>query len=289
MRSKLLPFCLLASFLLAGCAGSSGSEVHAAVVDESDFLSVSAFSDIKVISTAVKTASGSSAQSDATSAAAASSSSSSSTAETSAHSAAYYLNDDFTITNGSENFIGVSGTYSGLTQYVLINVSKKSGFVTNDTSLLDAERASTKALLAQDYSDLGAIYAGFRQYAGKTAADFANMISLSFLYSVEGTAAGYTLKTRVTNDQGYIDTHVYLTLDQVDGKWAFTNYSKRVTTARKNEKGTTEYDYAISEYSIATASAYPKLAVSLSEYSVYLKDNSIADVSLPNGIPLTTK
>lgn len=288
MSPKVLALSLLLVLPLAsGCAGAS-EEVHGMVVDESDFLSVSAFADLKVISTAVKTASGSSAQSDAASSVAASSDSDSS-GETSAHNAFYYLNDDFTIANGTENYIGVSGTYSGLTQYVLINVSKKSGFVTNDTTLLDAERASTKALLAKDYSDLAAIYADFRNYAGKSATDFPNMLSLSFLYSVEGDAAGYTLKTRLSTADGYTDTYVYLTLDQVDGEWAFTNFSKRITTARTSEQGKTEYDYAITEYSIATASAYPKLAVSLSEYSVYLKDNTIADVSLPNGIPLTAK
>lgn len=302
MKKKWLLQGILFLSLLSGCS----SEVQSGLVkSESDFLTVASFNDLTVASTSFKNISGSSNPAGATGSA---QSSGTSSETSSSHSAALYQNDNYVISNGTDNYIGLSGTYSGLTQYILIDVTKKTGFVTSDGSLLNKARDLTKTLLQKDYGDLQAIYDGFKGYLGKTASDFENMTSLYLGYSYAGTTAGYTLKTSTqTTDKATVtvsgvsdekttvttvNTSVFMTLDQYDGKWAFSNYSKRVETIIEESafgKSNTLHRYAITEAAVVVSTAYPTLAVSLADYSVYLRDEGIKDVTLKDGIPLTGK
>ena len=292
---------LLLSFL-SGCS----SEVQSGLVKSaSDFLTVASFNDLTVVSTSFKNVTGSSNPSGATASA---QSSDASSEASSSHSAALYQNDNYVIANGTDNYIGLSGTYSGLTQYLLIDVTKKTGFVTSDGSLLDNARDLTKTLLQKDYGDLQTIYNGFKGYLGKSASDYENMTSLYLGYSYAGTTAGYTLRTstQTTKEENVtvssvtgekttvttVNTSVFMTFDQYDGKWAFSNYSKRIETIIDETafgKSNTVHRYAITEATVAVASAYPTLSVSLADYSVYLHDEGIKDVTLQDGIPLTGK
>jgi len=275
------------------------------VKSASDFLTVASFNDLTVVSTSFKNVTGSSNPSGASVSA---QSSDTSSEASSSHSAALYQNDNYVIANGTDNYIGLSGTYSGLTQYLLIDVTKKTGFVTSDGSLLDNARDLTKTLLQKDYGDLQTIYNGFKGYLGKSASDYENMTSLYLGYSYAGTTAGYTLRTstQTTKEENVtvssvtgekttvttVNTSVFMTFDQYDGKWAFSNYSKRIETIIDETafgKSNTVHRYAITEATVAVASAYPTLSVSLADYSVYLHDEGIKDVTLQDGIPLTGK
>src|SRR5574344_1133942 len=128
MKKKWLLQGILFLSLLSGCS----SEVQSGLVkSESDFLTVASFNDLTVASTSFKNISGSSNPAGATGSA---QSSGTSSETSSSHSAALYQNDNYVISNGADNYIGLSGTYSGLTQYILIDVTKKTGFVTSDGS-----------------------------------------------------------------------------------------------------------------------------------------------------------
>lgn len=272
----------LTPLVLAGCAQNTSKSVASL----SDFLTVADVSKLKIATTSVKTASGSSSAGTNSSAASNSATSSAVSENVTSHSANFYAHDDFSIANGSVNYIGFTKTYGSQTQYFLINASKKSGFVTNDSTTLDEQRAATKTLISKDYSDLVQVYAMMQTYVGKTAADFPNMKTLSLAMSVEGDAAGYTLITVEDDGTTSVDSRYYLTLDQFGDAWAFTNYSKRVTTTIKSEKGITT-NYSVAEYAVSVVTEYSALSVSLSTYSLYLKDHNASEVSFADGVPLT--
>jgi hypothetical protein len=286
MKKSGLFVLLLAPLVLISCGVNTAKSVSSLT----DFLSASDVASLKIAATSVKTATGSSSagQTSSSTSQAAVSSTSSSSETTSSHSANLYANEDFVITNGTDNYIGFSKAYGSINQYFLINASKKTGFVTNDATTLDEKRAATKALLSKDYSDLAAVYDLMKTYVGKSAKDFENMTSLSLTMSVNGDVAGYTLLTTTKENEKSIETRYYLTLDRFDSGWAFTNYSKRVTTTSKTSKGAT-VDYAVAEYTVSVVSAYSSFSLSLSAYSLYLKDAGAKDVTFTDGIPLTAK
>jgi hypothetical protein len=286
-RIDMKKSCLVALFLAPLVFSSCGTNTSKSVNSLSDFLPVAAIGSIKIAGTSLKTAS-SFASETTTSSSAASSASSAAAEATSSHNANLYLNEDFSITNEATNYIGFSKTYGTKTQYFLINGAKKSGFVTDDATTLNDQRAATKALIQKDYADLQAGYDLMKSYAGKSAQDFPNMSQLSLTMGVEGDAAGYTLITVTHSETDTVDTRIYLTLDQFEEGWVFTNYSKRVTTTSKNEKGVTTTTYSVAEYAIDVVSEYSAFNLSLSSYSLYLKDHNASEVSFPNGIPLTT-
>jgi hypothetical protein len=129
--------------------------------------------------------------------------------------------------------------------------------------------AAAKKLIDNDYAVLKAAYTSMQGYVGKSASDFANMTTLSLTRSIAGTTAGYTLYTVLTTDTDRTETSEYITLDQFNGKWAFSNYSKRVTQYILGSDAQTKY--SITEYKVNVVDALSPLAVSLSTYSIYLK------------------
>jgi hypothetical protein len=282
MKKSLVFALLLAPLLLASC----GTNTSKAVTSLSDFLTVADASAIKIAGTSLKTASGSSSTAETESSKGNAGASSAGNEAISSHSANLYLNEDFTITDETSNYIGFSRAYSSITQYFLINGARKSGFVSDDATTLDAERAATKNLIAKDYSDVQKAYDLMKSYAGKSASDFSNMTYLSLAMGVEGDTAGYTLITITQEGSSTSDSRYYLTMDKFDDQWVFTNYSKRVTTTVKTSKDTIT-NYAVVEYAIDVVSEYSAFSLALSSYTLYLKDHSAADVTFPNGIPLT--
>lgn len=290
---KLFPIVVLSSLclaLLSSCAERPSSH---AITSLDDFLSVAPASSLKISTTSFKNIVGSSgivsaSSSSAASASSAASSSSSETSSSVSHSAGIYANGDFTISNDTANFIGIGRTYSGITQYLLLNVTKKTGFITADGSLLNDTRKLAQDLVAQDYGDLVAAYDLYKSYVGKSASDYEDMTKLYLAYSIAGTTAGYTLLTTYVKDNVTTEINYYLTLDQVDKVWSFTNFSKRTTVTTSDSTGLS-YHYALNEYAINVVGDYPALNTSVSGFSVYLKDDSAASIKLTDGIPLTPR
>jgi hypothetical protein len=116
------------------------------------------------------------------------------------------------------------------------------------------------------------------------------MTSLSLSRSIAGDAAGYTLETLENISDTKVETRVLLTLDQVNGKWAFSNYSKRVTTTTTDSKTKkVTYDYNVTEYTMSVVAELPALSLNLSIYTIYLQDKGAGDVTWTDGTPLTKK
>jgi hypothetical protein len=283
--SKLLVTLGMPLLALSACAAPFSQEV----VTTDDFLAVATFDQIQIQSSVVRMASGSTANggtgsSSSVMSSAASVSSGSDTEDKPAHGAYLYANDNYVIANGDTTFTGYSASYGGVTNYFLINGNKKNGFVTTDSSLLTNYLTRTKTLLATDYAALNAIYENMKTYAGKKASDYPNMSELTLARTVAGDAAGYTLHYVEKDSDKSVETSFYLTMDQIDEKWVFTNYSKRVTTTTAEKT-----DYSITEYTLVATDALPTLAVSLSDLSIYAYGEGASAVTWPNGNPLTSK
>jgi hypothetical protein len=278
----ILAFALPALALIASCSKDSFGK---AVTSIDDFLAVASDAEFKIAYCELKLASGST-KNNGSSVATSSASSAESEAAV-AHGAYLYTNGDYQISNGTENYIGVSRTTGTVTQYFLVNTTSKKALLSDTASDLDQERAAAKKLIDNDYAVLKAAYTSMQGYVGKSASDFANMTTLSLTRSIAGTTAGYTLYTVLTTDTDRTETSEYITLDQFNGKWAFSNYSKRVTQYILGSDAQTKY--SITEYKVNVVDALSPLAVSLSTYSIYLKGKTASDVTLPNGIPLSTK
>jgi hypothetical protein len=279
--SVILALGLPALALIASCSIDSFGK---AVTSADDFLAVAADSDFKIASCELKLASGTT-QNNASSVSTASASSEG--AVGAAHGAYLYANDDYQISNGTESYVGLTRQTGTVTQYFLVNLTTKKAMLTDVAADLSQERAAAKALIDNDYATLRAAYTAMQGYVGKTKADFPNMASLSLSRSIAGTTAGYTLRTVYDTDQSTTETSEYITLDQFNDKWAFTNYSKRVTVKTKGSDSVTKYN--ITEYAVKVVDDLSPMAITLSSYSVYLKGKSTSDVSFPNGIPLSGK
>jgi hypothetical protein len=292
MRNNKLFFlaALVPAIVLTGCT----NDFSKAVTSLDDFLTVADASELTIQTSVVKLESGSSSPTDdksSSSAASAASSSDSTDTETKpAHGAYLYANGNFQLTDGDSAYIGYSQSADTETDYFLIDSNKKTGFVTLDQSLLSNRLAQSKALITTDYSALAAVYADMKTYVGKKASDYPNMTSLSLSLSIAGDAAGYTLETLENISDTKVETRVLLTLDQVNGKWAFSNYSKRVTTTTTDSKTKkVTYDNNVTEYTMSVVAELPALSLNLSIYTIYLQDKGAGDVTWTDGTPLTKK
>ena len=278
-------FLLAPVFVLAGCSNDFSNSVTSL----DDFLTVADAASLDIQSSVVKTDSGSSSVGGASSSTAASSSTEE---DKPAHGAYLYANDNYSISNGSVSFTGYSEVHGSETDYFLIDLTKKSGFVTTDSSLLSAHLNDAKDLIVRDYAALTAVYDDMKTYVGKTAADYDKMTYLKLAYTLAGDAAGYTLSTITVDADVKVETNVYLTLDQIGGQWAFTNYSKRVTTSEtyeKNGKQLTNYTYSVVEYMVNVVTSLSTLNLNLTSYSIYIQGKTPADIVWTNGTPLTEK
>lgn len=284
---KKQPFLVLAMGLpaLALIASCSIDSFGKAITSVDDFLTVAADTDFKIAYCELKLASGTT-KNNASSVSTVSSSSSASEAAV-AHGAYLYTNGDYQISNGTENYIGLTKTTGSVTQYFLVNSSTKKAFLSDTASDLDQERAAAQKLIDSDYATLKAAYTAMQGYIGKKASDYPGMSQLILTRSIAGTTAGYTLRTVMTTDTDRTETSEFITLDEFNGKWAFSNYSKRVTQYILGSDSETKY--SITEYKVNVVDELSPIAITLSTYSVYLKGHSTSDVSFPNGIPLSGK
>jgi len=284
-RKLALVFVLAPVVLLTGCT----NDFSKSVTSLDDFLTVADAASLNIQSSVVKTDSGSSSVGGATS----STPTSSSTEEDKpAHGAYLYANDNYSISNGTVSYTGYSEVHGAETDYFLIDLTKKSGFVTTDSSLLSTYLNAAKNLIALDYTALTSVYEDMKTYVGKTAADYDKMAYLKLAYTVAGDAAGYNLSTITVDGAIKVETNVYLTLDNIGGNWAFTNYSKRITTSEtyeKNGKTLTNYTYSVTEYMVNVVTSFSLLNLNLANYSIYIQGKTPADITWTNGTPLTEK
>jgi hypothetical protein len=280
-RNLLLALVGLPVLFCGGCSDAFGK----VVTSTDDFLTVAADSEFQIASAALKTATGRSNNNNSSSTSLASSASSGT--ESVGHDVKMFTNGDYSLTDGKETTIGYTRITGSLTEYFLIDGATSKGMLTPDAADLTPGRTSAQKLIDNDYATLRGIYDGLKGYIGKSASDYPNMTSLSLTRSIAGTTAGYYLHTFEETSSARTETSVYLTLDQFKGKWAFTNYSKRLTVVSKGSDGLTTYN--ITEYAIDVQDELSAMSVPLAGISVYIKGIDTSGVSFTNGIPLTAK
>lgn len=283
--NQLAVLALVPVVLLSGCTNDFSKKVQSL----DDFLAVASASEIQIQSSVVRLASANSTVGSDSSTGSAASASSASEEDAPAHGAYLYANDNYVYSNGALTITGYSETHGDTTDYFLINGSKKNGFVTNDKTLLTSYLTKTKTLLASDYATLSGIYDKMKTYAGKRASDFAGMRTLELTRTIAGDAAGYALHTVVSADKVVTETSVFLTMDQIDGKWAFTNYSSRITTTKTADSGGSTVSYSVTEAILTILDTLPSLSVALGDLNIYLYGKGQGDVSWVNGMPLSSK
>jgi hypothetical protein len=247
-RNRLL---LLSAVLLSACSGSSyGGEAEA-----SSFVELADLSSFHVASCYLKTKSGTTsvAVSDEES------TSSSSDEETAAaHEVDFYSSDDFRYTVGSTNIVGHTDK-SGL--YFLLNPNKLVGYLFEDETPLDPQRAVAKAMLQTDYSYLSGLYALLQGYVGAAAAEL-GFDSINVYYTNVSTTVGYNASTVKTIGNVTTQIDYYLTLDEVAaGGYAFTDAIVRTTVTNY---ATDTIAYLTNEYNLSLVDDYSSTNYSFS-------------------------
>lgn len=122
--------------------------------------------------------------------------------------------------------------------------------------------------------------------------------TFSMSYTVApGGIAGYVTSGYKTVVEGNvtktIEANRYLMLDQIKGKWCFTNYAERITeiTTTKNpgKPDLVRTVYTLTDYQAVVADEYPPLNVSLENY-VVVPDHATSDlIEFEDGVPATKK
>jgi hypothetical protein len=269
---------LALSFALSGCASSiSGGNVSA-----SSFVSLADITSVKVASIYLKSktssiSSGTATSSMASSSKAVSSSSSASSATTSdvaaAHQASFYSNEDYRYAVGTLSVLGHSDVSNGL--YYLVNLTTLGGFLYTAASPLAAHRAKAYQLLKDDYAYLTSVYTLIQSYVGKSASEL-GFSSVSVTYANIASTVGYEAHTVLTESDKTTETHYYLTLDKVDGGYAFTDVIIRQSVTAKATGGIL---YTNNEYNLALVDSYSDMSFNLASYSLALAGTDLSAIS----------
>ena len=79
-------------------------------------------------------------------------------------------------------------------------------------------------------------------------------------------------------------------MDKINGIWAITNYTERITKVIADPgKSTSTTNYDISEAALSIVDEYPVASIGLSTYTLTVDGMTPGDIVLPEGTPLTKK
>lgn len=272
-QTLFLGLAALSSAALSSCGTKNDSKV---VTDLADFIDAASVADLKIASSNVvehktQTDTGDNKNPGVT------------------RKAAYYQDGNFSISTSSDNHIGYTLKGDAFEQYLLIDSKKNTGTIYNNASALDAERAIVSSLLKSEYETLLGRYNDMKSYMGKSASEI-GFDSYSLRRSIASTVAGYVFQGYKSEENSKTETYRYITMDKINGVWAITNYTERITKVIADPgKSTSTTNYDISEATLSIVDKYPVASIGLSTYTLTVDGMTAGDIVFTDGIPLTKK
>ena len=128
-----------------------------------------------------------------------------------------------------------------------------------------------------------------KSYVGKSAAEI-GFDSYSLRRSIASTVAGYVFQGYKSEENSKTETYRYITMDKINGVWAITNYTERITKVVVDPgKSTSTTNYDISEATLSIVNEYPVASIGLSTYTLTVDGMTAGDIVFPDDIPLTKK